>query len=62
MFSEGGAVTRRCVAVLAPYVTMHGHATARDRATRQSGMALNTYEAAGSDETAGLNGAASPRF
>jgi hypothetical protein len=28
---------------LLPHVTMHGHATARGRATRQSGMALNTY-------------------
>jgi len=43
VFSAGGTATRRCVTVLAPHVTMHGHATARDRATRQSGMTLNTY-------------------
>jgi hypothetical protein len=35
--SAGGTVTRRCVAVRVPHVTMHGHATARGRATRLSG-------------------------
>jgi hypothetical protein len=37
-------------------MTMHGHAKARDRATRQSGMTLNTYatEAAG-DAACGIS-------
>jgi hypothetical protein len=43
MICVGGTATRCCVTVLAPQVTMHGHATARGRATRQSGMTLDMY-------------------